>query len=149
MGTLLEVRQETKYHFSVATGILGFLSDFMKCQALSPFEAVNSVFLSKCQTDVRPPVKMSWGPRAILRVSTVVSDIPSPCKMKDELAYKPLQGNLAFFQVRASRCPLKLRQHIQGPSHIPIAEGSSHLRCFWKVGIPLQLKPGNQLSRDN
>ena len=34
----------------------------------------------------------------------------------------------------------------QDPSHIPIAEKSLPLRCLWKVGIPLELKPGNQLS---
>ena len=32
------------------------------------------------------------------------------------------------------------------PSHIPIAEGNLLLRCLWKVGSPLQSKPGNQLS---
>ena len=39
-----------------------------------------------------------------------------------------------------------MRQQIQGSSHIPIAEGSLLLRCLSKVGIPLQSKPGNQLS---
>ena len=33
-----------------------------------------------------------------------------------------------------------------GPSHIPTAERKLFLRCLWKVGIPLQSKPGNQLS---
>ena len=37
-------------------------------------------------------------------------------------------------------------QQSQGPSHIPIREGILLLRCFWKVGIPLESKPGNQLS---
>ena len=32
------------------------------------------------------------------------------------------------------------------PSHLPIVERSLLLRCMWKVGIPLELKPGNQLS---
>ena len=41
---------------------------------------------------------------------------------------------------------IPLRQQNQGPSHIPIAEGRLLLRCLWKVGIPLQSKPGNQLS---
>ena len=150
IGTLLEVRRQTKYHFPVATRILGFLSDFTKCQVLSPFEAVNSVFLLKCQMDVRAPVEMSQGPRAFSRVFVGVSDIPSPCEMKDEPAFKPLQGNLAFFRVRASHCPFYLRQQTSGPSHIPIAEGSFLLRCLWKVIIPLHSKPGNQLSsRDN
>ena len=70
--------------------------------------------------------------------------------MKDEPAFKPLQGNPAFFRVRATLCPFHMRQQTQGPSHIPFAEGSLLLRCLWKVGLPLQSIPGNQLSsRDN
>ena len=38
------------------------------------------------------------------------------------------------------------RQKNQGPSHIPIAEGSLLLKCLWKAGLPLQPKPGYQLS---
>ena len=38
--TPLEVRQETQGPFPVATGILEFLSIFMRSQALSPFEAL-------------------------------------------------------------------------------------------------------------
>ena len=52
--TLLEVRQETEVHFLVGTVILGFLSIFMKSQASSLYEALNSVCLSRCQRDVRP-----------------------------------------------------------------------------------------------
>ena len=66
--------------------------------------------------------------------------------MKDEPIFKPLQGNPAFFRVRVSRWPFHLRQETQGPSHIPIAEGSLLLRCLWKLGLPLQSKPGNQFS---
>ena len=90
-----------------------------------------------CQNDVRPPVHMKRGPRAFFRVSTGDSDIPSYCEMKDETAFKPLHGNPAFFRVRASRCPLHLRQQTQGPSNRPIAEGSLLLRCLWKVGLTL------------
>ena len=50
--TLLEVRQETEVHFLVGTVILGFLSIFQKTQTSSPFEALNSVCLSRCQIDV-------------------------------------------------------------------------------------------------
>ena len=95
---------------------------------------------------VRPPVQMRRGPRAFSRAYTGGSDIPSSCEMKDELAFMPLQLYPAYFRVRASRYPFHLRQKNQGPSHIPIAEGSLLLRCLWKVGLPLQLKPGNQLS---
>ena len=55
-------------------------------------------------------------------------------------------GNLAFFLVRVSRCPIHFRQQSQGPSHIPIAERSFLMRYLMKVGIPLETKPGNQLS---
>ena len=44
---LLEVRSETKHPFLVSTEILGFLSIFKKCQASAPFEALNSVGLSR------------------------------------------------------------------------------------------------------
>ena len=89
---------------------------------------------------------MRRGPRAFSRVSTGDSDIPSSCEMKDEPAFKSMQGNQDFFQVRASWCPFHQRQQTQGPSHIPIAEGSLLLSCLWKVGTHLQSKSGNQLS---
>ena len=56
--TLLEVRQETKAHFLVGTVILGFLSIFKNSQASSPFEDLNSVCLSRYQSDVIPPIQM-------------------------------------------------------------------------------------------
>ena len=80
---------------------------------------------------------------AFSRVSTGDLDIPSSCEMKDEPAFKPLQGNLAFFWVRASRGPFPLRQKTQIPSHIPIAEGRLLLRCLCKVGLPLKSNTGN------
>ena len=94
---LLEVRQETEVHFLVGTVVLGFLSIFKKRQALSPFEALNSVCLWRCQSDVIPPVQMSSRPTAFSRVSTGDSDIPSSCEMKVEPDFKPLQENSAFF----------------------------------------------------
>ena len=142
---LLDVRRDTRGPFLVATVILGNLSDFSKSQGSSPLEALNSACLSSCQRDLRPPLQMRRGTIALSRGSTGDSDIPSSCEMKDKPAFKPLQLNLAFFPVRASRCPFHLRQQTQGPSHIPIAEGSLLMRCLWKVGLPLQLKPGNQL----
>ena len=66
--------------------------------------------------------------------------------MKEEPAFKPLQGNPTLFLVRESRYPLFLRQQNQGPSHLPIAQGSLLFRCFWKVGLPIPYNPGNQLS---
>ena len=66
----LEVKQETEVHFLVGTVILEFLSIFKKSKPLSPFEALNSVFLSRCQRDVIPPVQMRRRPTAFSRVST-------------------------------------------------------------------------------
>ena len=89
---------------------------------------------------------MRWRTAVFSRHCTEDSDIPLSCEKKDEAAFKPLQENPTFFRVRASRYPLHLRQQIQGPSHIPIAEGRRLLRCLWKVGRPLQWNPGIQLS---
>ena len=83
--------------------------------------------------DVRPTVKTIVGPRAFSRDCTEYSDIPLYCEMKDEPAFKPLQGNPTLFLVRESQYPLHLRQKFQGPSHIPIAEGRLLLMCFGKV----------------
>ena len=91
------MRQEIEFHFLVVTVLLGFLSIFKNCQALSPYEALNSVCLSRGQRDVRPPVQMRKTPMAFSRVSTGDSDMPSSFEMKDELEFKPLQGNQAFF----------------------------------------------------
>ena len=94
---LLEVRQETEVHFLVGTVILGFLSFFKKSQALSPFEAFNSVCLSRGHRDVRHLVQMTLTPTAFSRVSTRDSDMPSSCEMKHEPEFTQLQGNLSFF----------------------------------------------------
>ena len=88
--------------------------------------------------DVKPPVQMRQGTRVFSRVSKEYTDIPSSCEMKDEPAFKPLQGNPTLFPVRESRYPLHLRQQTQGPCHIPIAEGRLLLRCLWKVVLPIQ-----------
>ena len=143
------MRQETEFHCLFGTVILGFLCIFKKSQASSPYEALNSVCLSRGQRDVRPPVQMRQTTTAFSRVSTGDSNMPSSCEMKDEPEFKPLQGNRAFFRVRASQCPLHLSHKTQGPSHIRTAEGKLLLRCLWKVGSPLQSKTGNQLSSWN
>ena len=146
IGIFLEVRWKTQHPFHVATVLLGFLSIHKRSQESSPIEGLNSACLSRCQRDVRPPVEMRRGTRAFAVVSTGDSDIPSPCERKHEPAFKPLQGNPAFFRIKAFRSPFHLRQQIQGPSHIRIAENSLLLRCSWKAGITLESKPGNQLS---
>ena len=91
------MRQETKAHFLVGIVILGFLSIFKKSQASSPFEDLNSVCLTRYQSDVIPPIQMRRRTMAVSRVSTGDSDIPSSCEMKHEPELKTLQGNKAFF----------------------------------------------------
>ena len=59
---------------------------------------------------------------------------------------KPLQGNLDFFLIRASRGPFRLKHKTQGASHIYILKRKLLLRCLWKDGLPLQSKTENQLS---
>ena len=56
---------------------------------------------------------------------------------------KPLQGNLDFFLIRASRGPFRLKHKTQGPSHIYIPKGKLLLKCLWKDGLPLHSKTGN------
>ena len=58
---LLKVRWETQVPFLVATVILGLLLIFKESQASSPFEALNSTCLSRCQRDMRPPVQIRQG----------------------------------------------------------------------------------------
>ena len=95
--TLLEVSLEAKRPLLFGIVILVFLSIFTKSQASSPFEAVNSAQLSTCQREVRPPVQRRWRTMAFSSVSTGDSFIPSSCEIKDEPAFKPLQGKPAFF----------------------------------------------------
>ena len=77
--------------------ILGFLSIFKKSQASSPYEALNSMCLSRGQRDVRPTVQKRRTPTALSRVPTGDSAMPSSCEMKDEPEFKPLQGNRPSF----------------------------------------------------
>ena len=91
------MRPETEVHFLVGTVILGFLSISMDSQASSPYEALNSVWLSRGQSYGRPPVQMRLTPTVFSRVSTGDSDMSSSFEMKDEPEFKLLQGNRAFF----------------------------------------------------
>ena len=95
--TLLEVSWEAKRPLLVGTLLLVFLSIFRKIQASSSFEALNSAHLSKSQMDVRPSVQKSLRTMAFSRVTTGDADITSSCEMKDEPAFKALQGKPAFF----------------------------------------------------
>ena len=96
--------------------------------------------------DVRPPVQMRQGTTVFFRFSKGDSDILSSCEIKDEPAFKPLQGNLTFFLVRASQYPPNLRKQTHVPSDIPIDEGRLLLRALWKVGLLLLQNPWSQLS---
>ena len=87
---LLKVRREAKCPLLVGTVILVFLSISTKSQASSPFEALNSAHLSKCQGEVRPSVQKRLRTVAFSRVSIGDSDIPSSCEMKDEPVFKAL-----------------------------------------------------------
>ena len=91
------MRREAKRPLVVSTVILVLLLIFTKSQASSPFEALNSAQLSMSQMDVRPSVQKRLRTMAFSRVSTGDSDIPSSCEMKDEPAFKALQGKPAFF----------------------------------------------------
>ena len=79
------MRQDTDIHFQVGTVILGFLYIFKKSQVSSPYEALNSVCLSRGQKDVRQPVQMRRTIMAFSRVSTGESGMPSSCEMKTNL----------------------------------------------------------------
>ena len=81
---------------------------------------------------------MTLTPMAFSRVSTRDSDMSSSCEIKDEPEFMPLQGNRAFFGVRAFRGPFRFRQKTQGPCHIATAEEKLLLRFLWKVGSTLQ-----------
>ena len=94
--TLLDVRRDAKRPLLVGTVILVFLSIFTKCQASSPFVAINSAHLVMCQKDVKPSVQKRWRIMAFSRDSTGDSVIPSSCEMKHEPAFKPLQGSPGF-----------------------------------------------------
>ena len=91
------MRQETEVHFLFGTVMLGLLSIYKKSQASSPYEAFNSVCLSRGHRDVRLPVQMTLTPIPFSRVSTRDSDMSSSCEMKDEPEFMPLQGNRDFF----------------------------------------------------
>ena len=124
------MRCETKHPFLVSRKILGFLSMFKSGQASSHFEALNSMYLSICQSYVISPVQMRRRPTAFSSVSIGDSDIPSFCDMKHEPKFKPLQGNPAFFWVR----PLEVhstwdRKHRVPLNYLLLRENSTWGAC--------------------
>ena len=85
------MRQETEGHFLFGTVMFGLLSIFKICLASPPYEAFNSMCLSRAHRDVRPTLEMMLAPTAFSRVSTRDSDMSSSCEMKDEPEFTPLQ----------------------------------------------------------
>ena len=70
--------------------------------------------------------------------------------MKEQSTFKPLQGHLAFFRVRASRCPVHLRQQTQGNSRIPIAVEASSWGACGKFGCTsVKARESALISRQN
>ena len=61
IGMPIEVRRETQGLFPVAKGIWGFLSIINSSQTSSPFELLNSVCFSRCQSDMCPPLSRCRG----------------------------------------------------------------------------------------
>ena len=91
---------------------IGNPSIFKKSEATALFESIELRGPLEVSRDVRPPVRMRLGPRAFSRDCPEDSDIPLFCEMKHEPAFKILQGNPTFFQVRESRYPLHVSQQI-------------------------------------
>ena len=117
---------------------IGIPINFQEQSSLVSFGSLELREPLELSRDVRPTVQMTRGTRVSSRISTEDSDIPSSCQMKDEPAFKPLQGNPTLFLVRKSWYPLHLKQKTQDPSHIPIGEGRLLLRCLFKVGLTVQ-----------
>ena len=91
------MRWEAKRPLLVGTVMLVFLSIFTKSQASSPFEALNLEHFSQSQMDMRHFVQKRLRTMAFSRVSTGELVIPSSCELKDEPAFKALQGKPVFF----------------------------------------------------
>ena len=108
--TLLNVRRKTECNCLVSTVIFLIRINFQQESGIVTFEVLNSTCLMRCQRDTSPPLQTRRRTRAFSRVFTGDSDTLSPCEMKDEPAFKKLQGNPTFFSVRASQYPFQLRQ---------------------------------------
>ena len=142
--TLLEVRREAKHPLLVGTVILVYLSIFMKCQASSPFEALNLARLLRYQMDVRRPVQKIQRPRALSNVSS---------RDSYNTTLHLVRWKMSLHLSHCRELWPSLSQHILGsiPLEAENTESLSHtycwrsllLRCLWKFGLPLHLKTGN------
>ena len=97
---------------------IGIPINFHEQSGIVTFWSIELAHLSKSQMDVRPSVQKRMRTLAFSRVSTRNYNILLSCEMKNEPAFKALQGKPTFFWVRASRGPLYLRQKTQSRSHI-------------------------------
>ena len=120
---------------------------FSRGLALSPFEALNSEFLSSFQKDVRPALKVRRGPRICSRVSTGDSDSPSPCERKHKPTFKSLQES-GLFSSHVISVSIPLEAANSGPSHIPIVERSVLLSCRRNWELLLSRSQGNSSHLD-
>ena len=75
---------------------IGIPINFQEESGLGTFSSIELRGPLEVSRDVRPPVLMRLGPRAFSRDCTEDSDISLTCEMKDEPAFKPLQGNPTF-----------------------------------------------------
>ena len=77
---------------------IGIPINFQEETGIVISEALHAALRSRCQREESLPVEITRGPRAFSMVCTGVSDIPSSCEMKDEPAFKPMQGNQPSFK---------------------------------------------------
>ena len=104
---------------------IGIPINFQEESGLGPFRNTELHGPLEVSSDVRPPVQMRWDVGFSLGAAQNIQTSLYIVRRKNEPTFKPLHGNLTFFQFRESRYPLHMTQQIQGPSHIPIAVGSS------------------------
>ena len=79
---------------------IGIAINFQEESGLGSFCSIELRGPLGVSKDLRAPVQMRLGPRAFSRDCTEDSHIPLSCEMKNEDAFKPLQGNPTLFCVR-------------------------------------------------
>ena len=127
-------------------------SDIGILKSIQKFSGIFNIWSSELQRGSRDFKGMwgrfsSWGGDLVLSVGSLQGTQTSFHLGYERWAcMKSLQGNLAFFRIRASRGPFRLKHKRECPSHKHIPKGKLLLRCLWKNGLPLQSKTGNQLS---
>ena len=128
--------------------VIGIPINFQEESGLGRFRNTDIRGPLEVSSDVRPPVEMIWDIGFYLGTAQNI-DIPLSCEKKNEPAFKPLKGNPTFFRFRESRYPLYVTQQIQGPCHIPIAEGRLPLRCCGNVAYLFNRILGISSPRDD